>query len=200
MRLYWILFFIPFYTFSAQKGLFDEKQKNEAKAFISDCFNGVAQELSQELHYAKACGDAKEVERIRLYYQGVYETEQQLSRWGMTHEADAQALCSFLKMTEEWRLYKADPRNVKRYAYLHKQMTKMAGILIDGRTSGHYGLVQGTQQYLQLVDKPSYDLDKICLLTLFLLQQELDEKPHGLKRKRAYDDESDEPPSKKKHC
>lgn len=195
--LYITICYMSFSLCAADHGLFDEAQKRAAHQFIEQCFNGLAHTISHHISDATQKDNKRLVQNMHSYYmQAVRPTEEATSYWGMTHEADAQALCSYLLMTDAWRQYVVDPLNVSYYEGVHKEMTRMAGVLINGRSEGHYGLVNGTHKTLQCLDNPSYDLDKICVLTLFLLQQELDKDASPRKRRRTINDE-DQPLAKK---
>jgi len=190
MQLFIFCLYMFFPLCAAEYGLFDQAQKREARLFITNCFDGLSHEISYHISDATQQKNERAVQNMYTYYTcAVVPTEEALSRWGMTHEADAQALCSYLLMTDAWRLYIVDPTNLSYYEGLHKEMVRMAGVCIDGRSEGHYGLVNGTHKALQCVDNPSYDLDKICVLTLFLLQKEVDKNKSVGKRKRVITDE-----------
>lgn len=114
----------------------------------------------------------KELEKQKSYEESIARPKAKIVNWDELRESEAQALYAYIILSDEWNEYKKNPSNVKVYAHLHRRMLAMARILVSSK--GHRVFTAGSHAYPEESDEGvNYDLDRVFLLTLYLLNQDL---------------------------
>lgn len=215
--IFTFIFFVPFILFGAAENVFSSAQRIEAQQFIDNCFEELEKDkMKKERSLAQHMEDVESVmdtllnaeqidfrryrvldERLqklieeknetRSYRESLLRPKLRVSRWSDVREENARILHAYMTISDEWAYYKKNQSCPVAYERLHERMVSLAKLLIgidDART-----FVSGTHARPGESDaEVAYDVDRVFMLTLFLLNKDLvAEKQQTIRKRRLKD-------------
>lgn len=181
---------------------FSPEERDEARAFVGDCFAWLAhdqqrklqsyndeldeaEELEQKILYAshinyrklnkvdeKIAALGKQLEQTELYRRSLERPKEKIAAWDEARESQARTLQAYISLSDEWQQFKKDPSNKQAYEALHVYMQDMARLLVANPSTHMF--VAGSHAPPAVSDVlVNYDADRVFFLALYLLDKDL---------------------------
>jgi hypothetical protein len=208
---------IPFLLGGAAENVFSSAQRVEAQEFINDCFEELEKDkinkewsLSQHMEDVESVIDTllnaeqidfrryrildarlqklvEEKNETRAYRESLLRPKLRVSRWSDVREENARILHAYITISDEWEYYKKNPSCPVAYERLHERMVSLAQLLIGVKDARNF--VSGTHARPTESDADvAYDVDRIFMLTLYLLNKDFIAEKKPVTRRRRLED------------